>query len=210
MLNRVKTSLSVFLLSLAALSLPGCTGTKIIDSWRDEAYTGRPAKIIVLATLRERGPRTLMEEEVTRQLKARGVKPYLGTTLFPEEGLPTKEAIIAKAGELKADAVLVVRYLKSVTGETATPARRYAVPAGFDTSWSEYSGAMYSAVSIRDATYDFYYAAIETTLFDARTKDPLWSVYTSTKYEDHVLKQIRPFTATIMGELEKAKLLPRR
>ena len=193
-----------------AILLSGCTGTKVVDSWRDAAYTGRPSRTLIMAVMRERGPRTLMEEEVGRQLRARGVQPYLGTTQFPEEGLPGKEAVIAKAGELKVDTVLVVRYIRSVTGETATPARRYAVPAGFDTSWDEYSGAMYSAVSIRDATYDFYYAAIETTLYDLQTKSPLWSVYTSTKYEDHVLSQIKPFTATIMRELEKANLLPRR
>jgi len=200
---------------LVAALLSGCTGTKVIDTWRDEAYTGRPARILVIAITRERGPRTLLEEGFARQLKVHGVEPYIGTAAFPEEGLPSRDAVIAKAAELKAEAVLVVRFLQTTTGETSTPVRRYAAPAGFATSWNDYLGSYYgastmTAVGIRDVSYDFYYATIETTLFDMQTQDPLWSLYSSTKYEQHLLKQIDPFAETIMRELDKAKLLPRR
>ena len=200
---------------LASALLFGCASTKIIDSWRDEGYAGRPAKILLLAVAKERGPRTLMEEEFARQLKAHGVEPFLGTTIFPEEGLPSKDAVLAKAEELKAEAVLVVRFLKKTTGETSAPVRRYAVPGGFSTSWEGYTASptsmtSYSDVGIRDVSYDSYYATLETTLFDLKTHNPLWSAYTSTKYEDHPLKKIGPFTTTIVHELDKAKLLPRR
>jgi len=202
-------------LLLAMAVLYGCASTKIIDSWRDEAYTGRPARVLVLAVAKERGPRTLMEEEFARQLKAHGVEPYIGTTIFPEDGLPSKDAVAAKAGELNVEAVLVVRFLKKTTGETSAPARRYAVPGGFATSWDGYmasptSMTSYTDVGIRDVSYGFYYATLETTMFDLKTNNPLWSAYTSTKYEDHPLKQIGPFASTIMSELNKAKLLPRR
>jgi len=200
---------------LASALLTGCAATKIIDSWRDESYTGRPARILVLAVAKERGPRTLMEEEFARQLKAHDVEPFIGTTIFPEEGLPSREDIIAKAGELKAEAVLVVRFLKKTTGESSAPLRRYAVPAGFATSWEGYTASptsmtSYTDVGIRDVSYGFYYATLETTMFDLKTNNPLWSAYTSTKYEDHPLKKIGPFTSTIMHELDKAKLLPGR
>ena len=208
----------LFLVAAAVVSaalLSGCASTKIVDSWRDEGYTGRPAKVLVLAVAKERGPRTLMEEEFARQLKTHGVEPFIGTTVFPEEGLPSKDAVIAKAGELNSDAVLVVRFLKKETGETSAPVRRYSVPGGFATSWDGYmasptSMTSYSDVGIRDVSYGFYYAILETTMFDRKTQNPLWSAYTSTKYEDHVLKKIGPFTSTIVDALDKAKLLPRR
>jgi hypothetical protein len=207
--------ISVAAVVLAATLLSGCAATKIIDSWRDEAYAGHPARILVLAVAKERGPRTLMEEEFARQLKTHGVEPYIGTALFPEEGLPSREAIIAKAGELNVEAVLVVRFLKKTTGESSAPLRRYAVPAGFATSWEGYmasptSMTSYTDVGIRDVSYGFYYATLETTMFDLKTQNPLWSAYTSTKYEDHPLKKIGPFTSTIVHELDKAKLLPGR
>lgn len=208
----------LFLVAAAVLSaalLSGCASTRIIDSWRDEAYTGRPTRMLVLAVAKERGPRSLMEEEFARQLKARGVEPFIGTVIFPEEGLPSREAIIAKAGELNAEAVLIVRFLKKTMGESSTPLRRYTAPAGFATSWEGYmasptSMTSYSEVGIRDISYGFYYATLESTMFDLKTNNPLWSAFTSTKYEDHPLKKIGSFTSTIMDDLEKAKLLPRR
>ena len=39
---------------LSAALLSGCASTKIIDSWRDEAYTGRPTRMLVLAVAKER------------------------------------------------------------------------------------------------------------------------------------------------------------
>jgi hypothetical protein len=206
--------LTAIMILVAAL-LSGCASTKIIDSWRDEAYTGRLARILVLAVAKERGPRTLMEEEFARQLKVHGVETFIGTAIFPEENLPSKDAIIAKAGELKAGAVLVIRFLKKTTGETSTPNLRYATPGGFETSWDDYIGTPYAAmpvteVGIRDVSYGFYYVTLETTVFDLKTRNPLWSMYTSTKYEDHPLKKIGPFTSTIVHELDKANLLPRR
>lgn len=197
---------------LVAALLTGCAGTKVIDSWKDQTYTSSPASILVIAVAKEVGPRTLMEDEFARQLRAHGVEPFKGTTVFPGEGLPTKDAIIAKSAELKVDAVLVIRYLKKTTGETSAPIRRYATPAGFDTSWDSYYGSpsTMTEVGIRDVSYDFYYAIFETTMFDLKTKNPLWSAYTSTKYEDHPLKKIGPFTTTIIKELDTAKLLPRR
>ena len=147
-------------------------------------------------------------------MKAHGVQSFIGTELFPDEGLPSKDAILAKAAELKPEAVLVVRFIKKEVGESTTPLRRYAVPAGFSTSYAGYmasptSMTSYSDVGIRDVSYGFYYATLETTLYDMKTQDPLWSVYTSTKYEDHLLKQIGPLTSTIVREMDKAKLLPR-
>jgi hypothetical protein len=210
MRSRFKYVFTACMFVVAAL-LPGCAGTKVIDSWRDEAYAGRPARILLLAVSKEVGPRTLMEDEFARQLRAHGVEPFKGTTVFPGGDLPTKDAIIAKSAELKVDAVLVIRFLKKTTGETSTPVRRYATPAGFDTSWDTYYGSPTSMteVGIRDVSYDFYYATFETTMFDLKTKNPLWSAYTSTKFEDHPLKKISPFTTTILNELDKAKLLPR-
>ncbi len=199
---------------LASSLLSGCAGTKVIDAWRDGTYTGRPAKILVLAVAKERGPRSLMEEEFARQLKAHGVEPFIGTTVFPEEDLPSRDTIIAKAGELNLEAVLVIRFLKKTTGESSTPVRRYAAPSGFSTSWEGYmasptSMTSYSDVGIRDVSYGFYYATLETTMFDMKTHNPLFSIYTSTKYEDHPLKKIGSFTSTIMNEMNKAQLLPR-
>ena len=195
----------------AVLLLSGCSATRVVDSWRDAAYAGRPARMLIMGIAEVRGPRTLVEEEFVRQLQARGVDARAGTVAFPADGLPAREDVIAKARELQVEAVLVVRFVKKAAGETHTPVRRYAVPAGFDTSWDSYMGYAtgVSEVGIRDVSYDFTYAQLETTLFDLASRQPIWSAFTETKYQDHPLKQIGPFTTTIVRDMERAGLLPK-
>jgi hypothetical protein len=197
---------------VAVLLLSGCSSTRFVDSWRDTAYTGRPARMLIMGVAEARGPRLLVEEEFARQLRDRGVETHIGTSVFPGDGLPGKEAVIAKADELQVDAVLVVRFLKKSLGETHTPVKRYATPVGFATSWDEYMGTSMTttAVGIRDVSYDFTYVLLETTVFDRANRQSVWSALTQTKYQDHPLKKIGPFTTTIMRDLDRAGLLPKR
>jgi hypothetical protein len=195
--------------------LAGCVSTKVVGSWKDENYASRPARVLVMGVTQTRGPRTLLEEEFVRQFKAGGVDAVAGTSVFPAEELPKKEEVIAKAQELKVDAVMVARFMKKTEGETYTPVRRYAVPTGFETSWDEYMGSplgmgTVSEVGIRDVSYEYNVIVMETVLFDQATKKPVWSAMTNTKYQDHPLKKIKPFVETIMEELKKSALLPKR
>jgi hypothetical protein len=204
----------VTILTVAAV-LAGCPSTNIVGDWKDDAYTGRPARVLVMGVTRSRGPRTLLEEEFVRQFKDRRVDAVAGTSVFPGEELPKKEEVIAKAQELRVDSVLVVRFLKKTEGETHTPVRRYAVPTGFATSWDQYVGAPYdmttvTEVGVRDVSYDYSVLIMESALFDQATSKPVWSAMTSTKYQDHPLKKIQPFVGTIMQELDRAGLLPKR
>jgi hypothetical protein len=204
----------VTILTGAAL-LAGCASTKVVGDWRDEVYTGRPSRVLVMGVTQTRGPRTLLEEEFVRQFKDRRVEAVAGTAVFPGEGLPKKEEVIAKAQELRVDAVLVARFLKKTEGETHAPVRRYAVPTGFATSWDEYVGAPYdmttvTEVGVRDVSYDYSVIVMETALFDRATSKPIWSAMTNTKYQDHPLRKIKPFAEMIMQELDKAGLLPKR
>jgi hypothetical protein len=195
--------------------LAGCASTKVVGAWRDDVYAGRPARVLVMGVTQMRGPRTLLEEEFVRQFKASGVDAVAGTAVFPGEELPRKEEVIAKAQELRVDAVMVARFLKKTEGETHTPVRRYAVPSGFETSWDNYMGSPYgmgtvSEVGVRDISYDYNVIVMETALFDRTTNKPIWSAMTTTKYQDHPLKKIEPFVQTIMEELKKSALLLKR
>jgi hypothetical protein len=206
---------AVVTILIGAAVLAGCASTKVVGDWRDEVYTGRPVRVLVMGVTRGRGPRTLLEEEFLRQYKDRRVDAVAGTTVFPAEELPKKEEVIAKAQELRVDAVLVVRFMKKTEGETHTPVRRYSVPTGFATSWDEYVGAPYdmttvTEVGVRDVSYDYSVLIMETVLFDQATSKPVWSAMTNIKYQDHPLKKIKPFAETIMQELDKARLLPKR
>jgi hypothetical protein len=188
--------------------LVSCTGTKLVSEWKDDQYQGRPAKLFVIAASNDRGPRSLVEDEFVRQLKARGSGAVASYTVFSADTKMTKEGILSKVNELGADAILVVKFLKKEAGDTHTPLRRYAVPQGFDTSWDAYYGGTVTDVGVRDISYDYDVITMETTLYDSVTRKPLWSALSETSYQGGAIKQIKPYTTTIVRRLAHEKLVP--
>jgi len=82
------------------------------------------------------------------------------------------------------------------------------VPQGFETSWDEYYGGAVTDVGVRDISYDYDVVTAESTLYDAATRMPLWSVLSDTAYQGGAIKQIKPFTSTIVKSLAHEKLVP--
>jgi len=102
---------------LALLLLPSCATTKLTSLWRDETYRDHPRKILVIGMLKTPANQRILEDEMVRQLKARGTDAVASYTVLPEQVQANKETITAKMNELGADAVLISRLMdkKSVT-----------------------------------------------------------------------------------------------
>jgi len=204
--QKMKLYAAMVIVSLSLLA--SCAGTKLVAEWKDEAHQGYPKKIFVVGLSKEYGPRTLVEDEFVRQLKARGSDAIASYAVLPGKEKPDRDAVLAKVRELGADAIIVVKFLKKEMGDTHTPLRRYAVPQGFDTSWDSYYGGVSSDVGIRDISYDYNVLTMETTLYDAATRQPIWSALSQSTYQQGAVKQIKPFTSAIIGRLAHEKLVP--
>jgi hypothetical protein len=182
--------------------LASCYGTKLVAQWKDEEHQGYPAKIFVIGLSKEHGPRSLVEDEFVRQLKARGNDAIASYTVIPGEEMPSKEAVLAKVQELGADVIVAVKFLKKEMGGTQTPLRRYAVPQGFDTSYESYYGGVTTEVGVRDISYDYNVLSLETTLYQASTRKPIWSALSQTSYQEGgPVRQIKPFTTAVVKKL---------
>jgi hypothetical protein len=190
--------------------MTACAGTKLVAKWKDDAFQSRPAKIFVIGVSDQRGPRSLVEDEFVRQFKARGTDAVASYTVFPEGPRPTKDEVLAKTKELNADAIMVIRFLKKETGDTHTPSVRYAVPAGFESSWGSYTSTSMGVatdVGIRDVSYDTNVISMDMVLYQTATGKPIWSALSQTTYQEGPIKQIKPFTTAVMKELAHEKLV---
>ncbi len=203
-----RTRLYTVAMTVSLLALVSCTGTKVVSEWKDDQYQGRPAKVFVIAASNDRGPRSLVEDEFVRQLKARGTGAIASYKEFAADVKVTKEDVLSKVRETGADAILVMRFLRKEAGDTHTPLRRYAVPQGFETSWDAYYGGTTTDVGVRDISYDYDVITMETTLYDAVTRKPLWSALSDTTYQGSAIKQIKPLTSTIVRRLADEKFIP--
>ncbi len=206
---RLTTMLAVLTVAAVVSVMTSCTGTTLVSQWRDDVYAGHLAKVFVIAVLDDRGPRSLVEDEFVRQFKARGTGAVASYTVLPPGPRPGKEAVLEKVKEAGADGILVVKFIRKDIGGTHTPARRYAVPQGFATSWDSYVGMdVTTDMGIRDVSYDYDVITAEVTLFQTATGSPLWSTLTETTYQGGSLRQIHPFTIAVMKGLSHAKLVP--
>ena len=188
--------------------LVSCAGTKIVSEWKDDQYQGRPTALFVLVASEDRGPASLLEDEFVKQLKSRGTGAVASYTVFPKNAKITKEDVLLKAKELGMDAILLVKYLKKEAGDAHTPLQRYAVPQAFDTTWDAYYGSTVSDIGVRDISYDYDVIVMEATLFDSASRKPLWSALSDTTYRGGAIKQIKPYTTTIIRRLAHEKLVP--
>src|SRR5208337_4453509 len=101
------------MVTLAVLLLvPACTGTKLINPWRDTTYQGRVNKLFVMGIVKDQGPRRLLENEFVRKLKEHGTDALASTAIFPGDSVPERGELRAKVRELGIDAVLVVKFIK--------------------------------------------------------------------------------------------------
>jgi hypothetical protein len=206
MKSRILQSLGITIISIGLLA--SCYGTKMVAEWRDEEYRGYPQKIFVIGGTPEYGPRTLVEDEFVRELKARGNDAIASYVVLPGRDKPTKEAVLAKVQEVGADVIITVKFLKKDVGGTQTPLYRAAVPQGFDSSWDSYYGGVSNDIGVRDISYGYDVISVETTLYQTSTKKPIWSALSQTSYEQGgPMKQIKPFTTAVVKKLTKEKLV---
>jgi hypothetical protein len=190
------------------IAATGCAGTKLVDPWRDPAYRGTMHKVFVLGLVRDRGPRGLLEEEFVRQFKEHGADAVASTSLLPDEGIPAREPLTAKVREIKADSVLVTRFIRKSSAETHTPSRIYATPGSVEAEWETFTDPVAAMDPVQpEATYDYSLAVMRTTVYSVATGTPVWSSTSETKYQGALLRQIKPFVHAIVGRLTEDGLL---
>jgi len=201
---------SFWILMLLVLALlPACAGTKIIDPWRDPAFSGRLKKVFVIGVVRSRGPRGMLEDEFVRQLKARGIDAVGSAAVLPDEPLPARDIIAAKVREYGADSVIAAKFIKKVSAETHSPSRRYAVPHNFDAEWDQtIATTEWTDSGLSEFAYDYYVAVMQTTVYSVGTGKPVWSAISETKYQGALMHQVKPFVNAIMNGLIHEKLVP--
>jgi hypothetical protein len=185
---------------LALLTLASCTTTELTSLWRDETYRDHPRKILVIGMLKTPANQRILEDEMVRQLKARGTDAVASYTVLPEQIQANKETITAIMNELGADAVLISRLMdkKSVT----TYVHSNPPPSGYG-GWQGYYSSS-PGYTVQDE-----YAVVQTNLYDVKTDKLIWTAATETwissgEYADSL---IREFSKVIADTLTRQKVI---
>ena len=158
---------------------------------------------MVIYVTRQAGIRRTFEDQVTRELEAKGVRAVASYTLIPEDGEVPKERLVEAVKESGVQGVLVTRLVKVET-ETQVYATPYGPPYyGF---YGYYSWAW---VGLYDAPLIYTYNVViaETNLFDAASDTLIWSGTTETFPSGNVRKGIAAFATVIINALAGSHII---
>ena len=196
-----KIILRLILLITCLVFLNACASTTQFDSvWKDATYQGGPLKnVLILGVAKKQQVRRYFEEIFAQQMRARGVAAVPSYTVFPESGVPPKEAIVAKISELKIDSVLVTKFVDIKDVGTYEVSPTYVSREGY---YGYYSKSYQTESS-------GYNIVLITRIFDARSEKLIWSALSETVLEGSAESVIDSFIPAIMQQLEEGKLLPK-
>ncbi len=196
---------SVFSMCIVVLLIGACASTQLVNTWKDSRYSGQQLKkILVIAVTKQSGIRRTFEDIFVQRLQIHGVEAIQSYMLIAEDGEVPKPRLEQAVQQSGVDAVLISRLVK-IDRQTQIYPGTYAGPPfmGFYGFYSSAWIGFYDPPQVY--TYDVVTA--ETSLFEAKTNQLIWSGTTETFSPRDVKKDTQEFAAVIIKALAEQGLI---
>jgi hypothetical protein len=197
---------------VGVLLLSSCVATTTVTAvWRDEAYSGRPHKALVL--LATGGPLLIrvFEDAFVQQLQARGINAVAGYTLLPVDRQLSKDEIDAAVKKIDADALFITRLVNRQSYNVYYPGSVYVSHSSPPVrGWGGFYAGGYNSYYVTPGyTAQQEILHVETQLYDVHSERLIWSVMTETYTGKAVESEVNDFLKVIMKSLTKNGLIGR-
>ncbi|SPQ02157.1 hypothetical protein NBG4_950003 [Candidatus Sulfobium mesophilum] len=191
------------ILVLALLVVSGCMATRFSNVWKDESVRKGPIKnVLVIALLPSPERSRMVEDEMAKQLKSRGVTSVLSYVEFAGK-LPAREEVLSRLGKFGVDSVLVSKFAgKETKSYQDYPDDYKAVLKQWDESGMGVSHALAVPAGERQT-----YALMSTSLYDAETQKIIWSALTETWVVGMDSRLTSSFVSTVLDRLAEDKFI---
>jgi hypothetical protein len=201
----LRRNCKVLLFALIAFSVGGCaSSTRLVNTWQDPKFAG-PAltSIMIIDVTKQASIRRTFEDEVVRQLQARGVQAVQSYTLIPEDGEVPKDRLAQAVAQAGVQGVLITRLVQIRQQTQVYPGAYTPPPYMFYGYYSSSWIGFYDPPQVY--TYDVVTA--ETNLFDAKGEMLIWSGTTETFAPRDIKKDTQEFAAAIIKSLAASGLI---
>jgi hypothetical protein len=198
--------------AVALLVLSSCTGTKMVQTWRDPQYQARPVnRIFIACFMPSDAARVTFENTLAQALLERGILSATSTGVF-EYAPVDKEMALQFVKENKIDLVIVQRMMKETELAYMPGTVNSTVP---DSPFWGSSSAWYGAYGYGGSAYTPGYmeedtrVKTETTVYSAAT-DPgtlVWSGASSTINVRSAGDAAKSLQTELVTDLVKAGIL---
>jgi hypothetical protein len=108
--------------------IASCMATRFSNVWVDEHYQKGPVSdVLVMAIFPSPERERMVEDEMAKQLRSRGVNTVLSYVEFPGK-LPSEDEVMSELNKRGINAMLVTKFIKIQSGtDTANTTQSYAV-----------------------------------------------------------------------------------
>lgn len=190
---------------LAATLLAACAGPQVDAQWSNPAYQGtslRGQKVLVACQARELAVQAVCEEQLARELAARGAQPLQFTAVSATGDAPTDDAIAALAHRSGAAYSWRAALTSSVPTVSTGPTIGIGIGGG------GYRGGMAGGISvpIGGTRLSEAYAA-DHALREVRSAQVVWSARTSAPASDEVARQLSELARVAVDALHGSGLI---
>ena len=212
---KLRSSVRLALAASGLAALASCTAsTQLTSSWTDPAASQRSyKKIVVVGVTPKTSSRRMYEDSFVQELQARGITAVSSYSVAGE-GQLEKDAAAAKLKEIGADGVIVTRLVDQETYQTYYPPTysSVAAPSAYYGGWYGYYSMGYSYMSTPGYTEENKVFRLETNFYDVLNDKLAWSGLTETTVSSGTAPEteMRPLIDTIVMDMEKHKIVPRR
>jgi hypothetical protein len=190
---------------VAILLIAGCASTTLQSTWSDPSFTGGPFRKFFVMGLSARNvtARRVFEDIMVAKLQAAGVQAVPAYQYLNDDGPAGEQSVQAAVAQSGADAVMMERVLGV---DTRTNVSTELVPGpmmGPGMGWyGPYSG-WYAVPQISQ----YQVATAETTLYDAKSRQLVWTATSQTFNPTSVQKEAPGLADAVIGALRQRGLI---
>ena len=190
----------------SVLLLWACASTKLVNTWRDSAYTGAPlTRILIIGVTKQSGIRRTFEDLFAERLRADGVTAIQSYTLIPEDGEVSHERLARAVEQSGVDGILITRLVRVDRQVQIYPGTYVGPPfVGFYGFYSSAWVGFYEPPQV----YAYDVVTSETTLFEAKNDRVIWSGTSETFAPQNVRKDTQEFVSIMAQALAAQGLIP--
>jgi hypothetical protein len=195
----------LLLVAWAMLACAGCASTRIVNDWKNPAYT-QPVfkKVMVFGVTKQVSIRRTFEDEFVGQLRAAGVAAVPSYIVMPEDGQASEEAVRRAVEEVGADAAIVTRLVSAEQRTQVTPGYYQPMPAlGFYGWYSNAWVGYYEPPQVYH--YDVYIS--ETSLYNVVKNEVVWSGTVQTTAPGEIKQEIADYARLMIKTMKDKKVL---
>jgi hypothetical protein len=199
---------SLLLAAALAFGGAGCASTQIVNQWANPEYVSpRFKKILVIGVSKQESIRRTFEDAFVARLKAEGIEAESSYRYIPEDGEVDEARLQEAVKQAQADGAIVTRLVRVEKKTDVIPGSYYPAPGATFGFYRGYSAAWLGYYDPpRIYQYEVYIS--ETSLYDTRTNQLIWSGTVKTKDPGDINKEIKDYVDIVVDALKSKNLLP--